>query len=245
MKALDRSDELLRRADELRARSGRMCAAADEKMEKSRRLIGAAAEAHDVVIRANASDPASRAGRATADLPAGQHEERDAQAARLRQPYRPPGTPASVTKMAPGSADSTGPAARRLGAVPLETQSLVQRSQQARARAQATRDEILRGRSQREILHDSAFARLLAKVGTMPVIEQAKGILMAQHRCGPDEAFGLLRQASQRTNVKVHELAARIVGQVASSNGDGTVTPITQGARRHARPGTRRRPPAG
>jgi AmiR/NasT family two-component response regulator len=29
----------------------------------------------------------------------------------------------------------------------------------------------------------------------MPVIEQAKGILMAQHRCGADEAFDLLRRA--------------------------------------------------
>ena len=45
----------------------------------------------------------------------------------------------------------------------------------------------------------------------MPVIEQAKGILMAQQRCGPDEAFDLLRQASQRFNVPVRVLAARLV----------------------------------
>jgi len=45
----------------------------------------------------------------------------------------------------------------------------------------------------------------------MPVIEQAKGILMAQRQCGPDEAFDLLRQASQRSNVPVRELAARLV----------------------------------
>jgi hypothetical protein len=46
---------------------------------------------------------------------------------------------------------------------------------------------------------------------TRPVIEQAKGILMAQRRCGPDEAFDLLRRASQRFNVPVRVLAARLV----------------------------------
>ena len=35
----------------------------------------------------------------------------------------------------------------------------------------------------------------VAELDTMPVIEQAKGILMAQHGCGPEEAFDLLRRA--------------------------------------------------
>jgi len=48
----------------------------------------------------------------------------------------------------------------------------------------------------------------------MPVIEQAKGILMAQHGCGPDEAFDLLRRASQRFNVPVRVLAARLAHSV-------------------------------
>jgi AmiR/NasT family two-component response regulator len=43
------------------------------------------------------------------------------------------------------------------------------------------------------------------------VIEQAKGIMMATYRCGPGEAFTLLRSASQRAHVKVHVLAARVV----------------------------------
>jgi hypothetical protein len=77
-------------------------------------------------------------------------------------------------------------------------------------------DQIQNGRPQREILHDSAFARLQARMDSMPVIEQAKGILMAQHRCGPDEAFDLLRRASQRANVKVSVLAAQMVEQIAS-----------------------------
>lgn len=55
----------------------------------------------------------------------------------------------------------------------------------------------------------------------MPVIEQAKGVLMAQNRCGPEEAFDLLRLASQRANVKVSVLAAQIVEQVANPRPDG------------------------
>ena len=45
------------------------------------------------------------------------------------------------------------------------------------------------------------------------VIEQAKGVLMAGQRCGPEEAFELLKQASQRENVKLREIAQRIVAQ--------------------------------
>lgn len=42
-------------------------------------------------------------------------------------------------------------------------------------------------------------------------IEQAKGILMGQSGVGPDEAFELLRKASQRENLKLREIAERIV----------------------------------
>ena len=49
------------------------------------------------------------------------------------------------------------------------------------------------------------------QLDTTPVIEQAKSIFMAQHDCGPDEAFELLRRASQRFNVPVRVLAARLV----------------------------------
>ena len=110
-------------------------------------------------------------------------------------------------------------------AIRLESQALRQMSAEARARARATRHQVRRGRSRREISGDSAFARLRAKLSTMPVIEQAKGIVMAQRGCGPEEAFGLLRQVSQRSNVKLHVLAEHIVGQVASSNASN-VTPI-------------------
>jgi AmiR/NasT family two-component response regulator len=45
----------------------------------------------------------------------------------------------------------------------------------------------------------------------MPVIEQAKGVLMAQQGCDANQAFDLMRKASQRSNLSVRELAERIV----------------------------------
>jgi AmiR/NasT family two-component response regulator len=48
------------------------------------------------------------------------------------------------------------------------------------------------------------------------VVEQAKGIVMALHRCGPEEAFELLRRTSQRATVKVRVLAERMVKQISS-----------------------------
>lgn len=61
----------------------------------------------------------------------------------------------------------------------------------------------------------SPFARLLARRATMPIIEQAKGILIAQSACDDVLAFDLLRQASQRLNVPVRDLAAQIVARAA------------------------------
>ena len=70
----------------------------------------------------------------------------------------------------------------------------------------------------RDVLKRSVYLRLVARLETMRVIEQAKGIIMAQSHCGDaaafDRAFDRLRQASQRTNVPVRELAAQIVAGV-------------------------------
>lgn len=50
---------------------------------------------------------------------------------------------------------------------------------------------------------------------------QAQGIVMARKRCGPDEAFELLRLGSQRANSKISVLAERIVQQIAPPQGNG------------------------
>lgn len=46
------------------------------------------------------------------------------------------------------------------------------------------------------------------------VIEQAKGILMGELRCSPDEAFDVLRQRSQRENRKLRDVASDVVQSV-------------------------------
>ena len=61
------------------------------------------------------------------------------------------------------------------------------------------------------VLPDSAEDRPIDLLETRAVIEQAKGILMATYRCGPDEALDLLRRASQAGGLKVHMLAAKVV----------------------------------
>lgn len=45
------------------------------------------------------------------------------------------------------------------------------------------------------------------------VIGQAKGILMAQQGVSADEAFDILRRASQRMNIKLRELADRVASR--------------------------------
>jgi hypothetical protein len=82
----------------------------------------------------------------------------------------------------------------------------------------AAAEELMRGylrmqspQAPKNMLSGSAFARLVARPETMPVIEQAKGIIMAQSHCDEARAFDLLRQVSQRCNVPVRDLAAQLV----------------------------------
>jgi hypothetical protein len=106
----------------------------------------------------------------------------------------------------------------RLEAARLLVETNLVRLAESRSRLTGTREEAAAGRSERQALHDSAFARLQARLESLPVIEQAKGVLMAQAACRPDEAFDIRRRASQRTNIKVRDLAADIV-QRASEGG--------------------------
>ncbi|AOR34528.1 hypothetical protein BFF78_28875 [Streptomyces fodineus] len=59
-------------------------------------------------------------------------------------------------------------------------------------------------------------------IDTRPVIDQARGILMATHACGPDRAWDILREASQRSNTKLRRVAAAIT---ASATPEGAPLP--------------------
>lgn len=58
----------------------------------------------------------------------------------------------------------------------------------------------------------SLAEQLQEAMDSRAVIEQAKGVLMAEQGGTAEEAFALLRAASQRENVKLRDIAQRIVG---------------------------------
>jgi GAF domain-containing protein len=62
--------------------------------------------------------------------------------------------------------------------------------------------------------------QLRRAVTTREVIGQAQGILMERHRITADEAFGMLVLASQHNNVKLRDLAERLV-RTGTINDDG------------------------
>ena len=57
------------------------------------------------------------------------------------------------------------------------------------------------------------------------VIDMAKGILMAQNGCTPDEAFTMLSHASQRSNRKLRDLARAIVDTTGGESGGAASGP--------------------
>lgn len=64
------------------------------------------------------------------------------------------------------------------------------------------------------------------------VIGQAKGLLMASSGLTSDQAFDMLRRASQRTNIKLHDIAADMVDAAnarAALGGEGAEPPPLAG----------------
>jgi ANTAR domain len=104
----------------------------------------------------------------------------------------------------------------RLLAAHEQARLIVEQVAQTQARLQGTKKLLKEGRDQRAVLHESAYARLMARLESLPVVEQAKGILIAQTGCTPEEAFELLRTASQRRNVKLRDIAKKIVEGAAA-----------------------------
>ncbi len=64
-------------------------------------------------------------------------------------------------------------------------------------------------------------AGLEAAMQSRAVIEQAKGILMAVHRISADDAMKRLVTESQRTNVKLRDVATRFVEELSSAGSPG------------------------
>lgn len=62
--------------------------------------------------------------------------------------------------------------------------------------------------------HQETAADLQAAMASRTAINLAVGIIMGQNRCTQDEAFDMLRTASNHRNVKLRELAADLVASV-------------------------------
>ena len=68
---------------------------------------------------------------------------------------------------------------------------------------------------------------LQAALAARAVIDQALGIIMGQRRCSADEAFAVLRELSQTGNVKLREVAARLI-TVTTGQPPRTEPPLQQ-----------------
>ncbi|MFF5367976.1 ANTAR domain-containing response regulator [Streptomyces sp. NPDC013187] len=71
-----------------------------------------------------------------------------------------------------------------------------------------------------ECLHvlQEEVEQLRQAIASRPVIDQARGILMATHGCASDEAWHILRETSQLSNTKLRDVAAAVT---ASAETDG------------------------
>lgn len=47
------------------------------------------------------------------------------------------------------------------------------------------------------------------------VVDQALGVIMGKRRCSADEAFGVLRSASQNRNMKLRDLCAELTTSIS------------------------------
>ncbi|WP_369070043.1 ANTAR domain-containing protein [Kineococcus terrestris] len=61
--------------------------------------------------------------------------------------------------------------------------------------------------------------QLGAALRSRPAIEHVVGMVMLVRGCDADEAFGLLVEVSQRSNVKLREVAAALAARVAAGQG--------------------------
>ncbi len=63
---------------------------------------------------------------------------------------------------------------------------------------------------------------LASAMKSRTVIDMAIGVVMAQNRCHPDEAFTFLRKASNARNTKLRDVAASIVAAIAGTTDIGS-----------------------
>lgn len=80
--------------------------------------------------------------------------------------------------------------------------------------------------------NEAAFEDLLAAMQSRGAIEQAKGALMGLTGCDAEQAWSMLRRASQEFNVKLRELAVALLEQISGrpAQQPGVAEPIAPDA---------------
>ncbi|MEU3626199.1 ANTAR domain-containing protein [Amycolatopsis coloradensis] len=95
-----------------------------------------------------------------------------------------------------------------------------------------TAQENMRKNGQDPVVERDQLREALA---TMPVIEQAKGMIRLLCSCTSEEAFTALRTVSQNSNVKLHDVANVIVAAGSNTShalDDETVSAVLAETRR-------------
>lgn len=81
---------------------------------------------------------------------------------------------------------------------------------------------VAREREERLVLLQEEVEQLRRAIASRPVIDQARGVLMAMYGCTPDEAWHILREASQLSNTKLRTVAESLT---ASAEATGAPPP--------------------
>ncbi|MCE7050997.1 ANTAR domain-containing protein [Streptomyces purpurascens] len=92
----------------------------------------------------------------------------------------------------------------------------------AHAPAPAASSVVALERAERLHVLQSEVEQLRQAIASRPVIDQARGILMATHGCTSDQAWHILRETSQLSNTKLRDVAAAVT---ASAESDGPPPP--------------------
>ncbi|WP_129309319.1 ANTAR domain-containing protein [Streptomyces sp. L2] len=130
------------------------------------------------------------------------------------------GPPAGLPAPEPPGSSVCSPSAP---AVALERSETVSASAVALERSETvSASAVALERSETVRLLRLEIEQLRQAIDSRPVIDQARGILMAAHACTPEQAWDILREASQLSNTKLREVAAAVT---ASTTPDGPPPP--------------------
>ncbi|MET9778409.1 ANTAR domain-containing protein [Streptomyces sp. NPDC006367] len=80
----------------------------------------------------------------------------------------------------------------------------------------AVRSAVAVERSERLHVLQEEVEQLRQAIASRPVIDQARGMLMALHSCTPDEAWHILRETSQLSNTKLRTVAEALTAGAGS-----------------------------